>query len=292
MKTFLDCIPCFIRQALDSARLAKVDEATQERLLRVALKASLEMDMSQTPPAMSQEMHRAIRAFSDNPDPYREVKDRSNALALQWRAALQGQIQEADDPLEAALRLAVAANVIDYGAKSYVSEDEIHESLMHGLSAPLDGDIENFRVAARRAERILYLADNAGEIVLDRLLIEQLPPGRVTVGVRGAPVINDATVDDALCAGIPEVASVLPNGSDAPGTILDDCSEAFRDAFFQADLVIAKGQGNYETLSDVDREIFFLLKAKCPVVARDLGCELGAIVLRQSGVPARASEQD
>ena len=127
-----------------------------------------------------------------------------------------------------------------------------------------------------------FLKDNAGEIVFDRLLIERLPPGKVTVAVRGFPVINDATLADAEGAGIHEVAEVIENGSDAPGTILDDCSESFRDRFDKADLVIAKGQGNYETLSEVDKDIYFLLKAKCPVIARDIGCQEGAMILKRS----------
>jgi uncharacterized protein with ATP-grasp and redox domains len=126
------------------------------------------------------------------------------------------------------------------------------------------------------------LADNAGEIVVDRLLIERLPAKHVTVAVRGSPVINDATLADAGYAGIPEVAEVIDNGSDAPGTILDDCSDLFRHRFDEADLIIAKGQGNYETLSEVDKDIYFLLKAKCPVIARDIGCPEGAMVLERS----------
>jgi uncharacterized protein with ATP-grasp and redox domains len=142
--------------------------------------------------------------------------------------------------------------------------------------------VEAFRNAVSQAERILYLTDNAGEIVLDRLLIEQLPTEQVTVAVKGAPVINDATMEDALLAGLPRIVEVIDNGSDAPGTILEACSQAFRERFEDADLIVSKGQGNYETLSDSDKNIFFILKAKCPVIAKDLGCEVGAMILRRS----------
>lgn len=134
---------------------------------------------------------------------------------------------------------------------------------------------------AERAERVLYLADNVGEIVLDRLLVEMLPVGRVTVAVKSGPIINGATIEDAAAAGLAEVAEVVETGLDAPGTILRGCSEDFQARFEAADLVIAKGQGNYETLDESGkRGLFFLLRAKCPVVARNLGCAPGSVLVK------------
>jgi uncharacterized protein with ATP-grasp and redox domains len=133
-----------------------------------------------------------------------------------------------------------------------------------------------------QAEKILDLADNAGEIVFDRLLIEQLPTEKVTLVVKGEPVINDATMEDAKVAGLTEIVKVIDNGSDAPGTIMESCSQRFLEHFEDSDLVIAKGQGNYETLSRVDKNIFFILKAKCPVIARDLGCKVGEMIIRRN----------
>ena len=129
------------------------------------------------------------------------------------------------------------------------------------------------------AEDILYLADNAGEIVFDRLLIEEMPMDRVTLVVRGGPVINDATRADVEAAGLDSKVSVMDNGSDAPGTIPELCTPLFRDRLGQCDLVIAKGQGNYETLNDFDKNMFFLLKVKCPVIARDADWAVGQMVL-------------
>ncbi|MBN2473101.1 MAG: DUF89 family protein [Pirellulales bacterium] len=282
MRSFFDCIPCFIRQALDSARFATPDEAVQERVLREALWAGARMDLRQTPPAMAQGIHRAIRLFTSQDDPYREAKDWSNRIALAWYPTLRTWVEDSAKPLETAVRLAIAGNVIDFGVNSRLSEADVHQSITHALSEPLEGDLEEFTAACSEVDQVLYLADNAGEIVFDRLLIEQLPAGKVTVGVRGSPVINDATLADARAAGLHEVAQIIENGSDAPGTLLDDCSEPFRDRFERADLVIAKGQGNYETLSEVDREVYFLLKAKCSVIARHIGCEQGAMVLERS----------
>jgi uncharacterized protein with ATP-grasp and redox domains len=128
----------------------------------------------------------------------------------------------------------------------------------------------------------LYLADNAGEIAFDRLLVERISPGRVTLAVRGAPVINDATLADAQAVGLDKIVEVIDNGSDAPGTILDDCHSDFRRRFAGADLIIAKGQGNYETLSDGPGNLFFLFKAKCPVIADHIGQPVGTQIMVQT----------
>ena len=150
------------------------------------------------------------------------------------------------------------------GVNAHLDESCVSAATEEALSAPLNGDAQAFAQAVSRAGRILYLADNAGEIAFDRLLLEQMPVEKVTVVVRGSPVINDATIADTQSAGIPGLVEVIDNGSDAPGTILEDCGDDFRRRFAAADLVIAKGQGNYETLSDVDKDMFFVLKAKCP----------------------------
>lgn len=292
METFFDCIPCFLRQALDAARLATSDEAVHERVLREALRVGTEMDLHQAPPVMAQHIHRAIRKLTDQADPYRKVRIRSNQMALDLYPTLQGWVEESNNPMETAVRLAIAGNVIDLGVKSHLSEPQVREAIMQALSVPLEGDIEEFASTLRGVDQILYLADNAGEIVFDRLLVEQLRPTKVTVAVRGSPVINDATLEDARVAGIHEVAEVIDNGSDAPGTILDDCSESFRDRFEGADLVIAKGQGNYETLGEVDKDIFFLLLAKCPVIARHIGCQEGTMLLRRCRTSVAAGGRD
>lgn len=282
MLLFHDCIPCFIRQSLDSVRLVTSDERLHEQVLRTALQTAAEMDLQQTPPEMAQRIHRAIRTITNRDDPYREIKDRFNAMALKLYPTLQEWIDASDRPMDTTVRLAIAGNVIDFGVKSQLTVAEVRQAIMHSLSVRLEGDLSTFLSAVKRSRRILYLADNAGEIVFDRLLIERLPRGKVTVAVRGRPVINDATRADAETAGIPAVAEVIDNGSDAPGTLLNDCSTAFRERFDQADLVIAKGQGNFETLSDVTKDVFFLLKAKCSVIARHLDCSVGSLVLRRS----------
>jgi len=283
MQIYLDCIPCFVRQALDSARLVTDDEQIHEKVVREVLRLAADLDMSQSPPVIGQQIHRLIRKLIGNTDPYRELKQRFNRLALELCAELEERVRTSEDPMETAVRLAIAGNIIDLGVKTSIKESNVDKVIRDCLTADFDNrQVEGFRNAVSRAEKIFYLADNAGEIAFDRLLIEQLPLEKVIAVVKGEPVINDATMEDAEFVGLTEIVEVIDNGSDAPGTILETCSQIFRNRFEEADLIIAKGQGNYETLSDADKNIFFILKAKCPVIARDLGCEVGEMILRKS----------
>jgi len=279
MKTILDCMPCFIRQALDAVRLATSDEIIQEQVLRGVMDAAGRMNLNQSPPVMGQQIHRIVRELSRSEDPYKHVKDRFNSYALNLYPQYKRMIERSSMPLETAVRLAIAGNIIDLGPSSEIDQSGIDEAIGHALSGRLHGNMGLLEEAVRSAENILYLGDNSGEIVFDRLLIEQLPVDKVTFAVRGSPVLNDATMTDAEKTGMTGLVKVIDNGSDAPGTILEECSEVFRRQFNKADLVISKGQGNYETLSDVAKDIVFILKAKCPVIAQHIGCDLGSLVL-------------
>jgi len=283
MRTYFDCIPCFVRQSLDAVRLITDDESVHEQVVRNILRLAVDLDMSQSPPVLGQQIHRLIRELVGMEDPYHEIKEQFNNLALTLYPELRKLIISSEDPLETAIRLAIAGNIIDFGVKSKLQESELEKTISECLAAEFSGmQLKPFRQAVNEAEEILYIADNAGEIIFDRLLIEQLPTEKVTVVVKGGPVINDATMKDAGIVGLTRIVEVIDNGSDAPGTILEDCSDYFRGHFGRADLVIAKGQGNYETLSEVNKNIFFILKAKCSVIARDLECDVGEMILRRS----------
>jgi uncharacterized protein with ATP-grasp and redox domains len=277
---YLDCIPCFLRQSLEAARNITDDGGLHEQIIREVLRMTADLDLNRPPPWVAQLIHRRLRELTGVDDPYRAAKARFNGLALAMLPALRERVKRDPHPLLAAVRAAIAANVIDLGAKSDLALDHAHEALLDACATGVLGDLAGFTRLAQAARDILYLADNAGEIVLDRLLIEALGPARVTLAVRGRPVLNDATMDDARAAGLHELVKVIDNGSDAPGTILDDCSAEFRARFREADLIVAKGQGNFETLSAVDANLVFLFKVKCPVIARHIGVPLGVHVLR------------
>jgi len=285
MRTFLDCVPCFVRQALDAVRLVSSDEALHERVLRGVLDAASVLPFDRSPPHIGREIHRIIRRETGSHDPYAEIKHSSTAIALEHLDATRKHVDAAPDPFEAAVRFAIAGNVMDFALASTWDGGRIEESLETALEKTLArSDVEELKQAVGTAAVILYIGDNAGEVVFDRLLLELLPAGRVRFAAKGGPVINDATREDAEAAGVGEAARITDTGADSPGVILEDCSQEFRDLFRVADTVIAKGQANYETLCDCGREVFFLTQVKCPVIARDTGAEVGGWICARGGV--------
>lgn len=194
MKTSLDCIPCILRQTLDAARLVSTDPVVHEQIIRDALRWAGEMDLDQSPPAMAQRTHRRVREITGVKDPDREAKDRLNRMAMEMIPKLRSEVESASDPLLMAAHLAIAGNVIDMGINGNLTEVDMRQAVNQALTEPFFGELDGFRQAVEKAQSILYLVDYAGEIAFDRLLVEQILPERVTFVVRGAPVINDATL--------------------------------------------------------------------------------------------------
>jgi uncharacterized protein with ATP-grasp and redox domains len=279
MKSTLDCLPCLVRQILDTTRLFSDDAVFQENAVRELVHDLADADWKVSPPVLAQSIHRRLRRQTGTADPYLTLKREHNALALRLLPGLRKELDQSPDPLLCATQLAIAGNIIDLGAKTNVREADLVQAIQSALQEPLRGDTGLFRKVVAEAETILYLADNAGEIIFDRLLIEQLGPQRVILAVRGAPILNDALREDARMAGLEGMVRIIDNGSDVPGTDLPQCSAEFRSLFDSADLILSKGQGNYETLSGTPANIFFLFKVKCPVVAKASGQPLNAHVL-------------
>jgi uncharacterized protein with ATP-grasp and redox domains len=285
MKTFYECLPCFVNQALAALRRAGASDRQARKAMRAVFGGLSAIDFNATPPVTGTRIYRTVRTVTKNTDPFAKDKKRYNDFALSLLPEMQRGADAATDPFLARVRLAIASNIIDFGKNGSLTEKEVRECMDRALSAPLDeAAAARLKAGIAGAESILYLCDNAGEIVFDRLLIEAMPREKVTCAVRGMPAINDATIEDARQTGLTEIVRVIPNGSDAPGTILAECSKEFKKAFYGADLVIAKGQGNFETLSDVKkRRIFFLMQIKCPVIARDSGFPVGTFVITENG---------
>jgi len=280
MKTYIDCIPCFVRQALEAARMASDDPDLHERALREALKFAGTLSFDDPPPVMGAWIHGLVRRLAESDDPYLEVKQSSNRAAMQLLGDLRRRVADSPDPFETAVRMAIAGNIIDYGVVGHEVNDDLAGYIDEALDAEMDlAALEKLRRRLASARRVLYLLDNAGEIVFDRLLIETIGPDKIVAVVRSSPIINDAVLEDAREVGLTEIVKVIDSGMDIPGTIVERGSDEFKEHWARADTVISKGQGNYETLSDVDKEIFFLLRIKCAVVARHLAKPVGAVVL-------------
>ncbi len=284
MQTSLDCLPCLIRQTVSVIRTVCSDPQQQNFLMKSILEQAGSLDFEQPPPVLAKKIHQLIREKAGKVDLYLLDKQRQNATAMALLPDMRQRMKHATDPFEFALRLAIAGNVIDLGVQDQISEAEILQSLEQALQTPLSGDIAAFRLALDAAVRVLYLADNAGEIVFDGLLVEQIGADKVTLAVRGEEILNDVTRADIQQTGLDALVEVIDNGSGVPGTMLEDCSEEFRKRFADADLIISKGQGNYETLSGRPENIFFLFKAKCEVIANRAGVPAGTNVLLHSTV--------
>ena len=281
INTAVDCIPCFVRQASEAVNFCISDEVKRADIMCDLLAELSKQDWLTSPAVVARNLHRHIRQKTGSPDPYHSLKRRMNAIAIEMLPEFRKDIRLEEDPRTAITRLALAGNLIDAGAKTGLAEMDIRSALCRACREPVHGSAEDLFNEAGKAAKIFFLADNSGEIVFDRALIEALPTSKITLGVRGSPVLNDATMEDAEMAGLSEIIPVISNGSDAPGTILNDCSPQFREVFEASDLIIAKGQGNYESLHAINKHIFFLLRVKCARVATDIGAPIGEMVIHE-----------
>ncbi len=275
-----ECIPCAMGSLITLFKKGMVPEDKQDFIFRTLLKYFSELNYRQSPPEIGQQMHRIIKELLDNSDPYFDIKNKFNRLLLDLYPDLKKRIIDADDPFDFALRLAIAGNVIDFGPNNkFDINDTIKKA--NSVNLAIDNSKELKRSIAQ-SKIVLYLGDNAGEVVMDRLFLETINHSNVYFAVRGAPIINDITEADAKIVGIDKIAKIISNGDDAPGTILKNTSDEFRGIFDRADLIISKGQGNYESLSNCQKNIYFILMAKCDHVAKHLGCKKGDFVVKKN----------
>jgi len=277
MRSCLECIPCFLDQALRIGRKATNDEEKIKRLLDEVGAAIKDIPLDSTPPEAGRVIQRKIREIMGQNDPYKEIKNESTINSLKLYPHLKEEVQRSSDSLLTAIRVAIAGNIIDMGPnKGFDIVKDVDDVLRKDFAIC---DYHKFRQYLDEVDKILYIGDNAGECVFDRVLIEEMKKP-VTYVVRGIPVINDATHEDAVQAGIDRVADILSSGTDAAGTVLNTCSDEFKDVYNNSRFIISKGQGNYEALSGEERPIFFLLKAKCRVIADDIGVDEDDIILK------------
>lgn len=278
MQTYPECTPCLVRHAGELARDNLPNHARQAFMNEV-MAAVDGFDRRKAPPFFAREMYDLLRRRSGIADPYAERKAHSNMMALDLVQKLRAAVEISADRLDTCLRFAVAGNIIDFG----VDENHgpvVEETLERALSARFSADdASELRDRLGQARRVLYIADNAGEIVFDRLFIEEIGPGRVTCAVRSSPIINDATILDAAQAGLDRICRVIPSGSGVSGTPVELCSEEFTGLLASSDVVVSKGQGNFETLCDAGRDVFHLFMVKCPVISAEVGAPLGSFMV-------------
>jgi len=281
----LDCIHCALNQVINTTEVAGTPEPKRRELMQKALQILGSEDVNRNNCIQIEQIYRMVCEGIGIEDPYRETRLFFDREIYALLPQLRKHVWSSDDPLRAAVRAAIAGNLIDLAAlgldvtleKAFAKVQDVdREGLYVDHCASLDA-------ALREAKTLLVLGDNCGEIALDRLLIEVIkelyPQLRVTYGVRGRAVVNDVVREDADAVEMQEVAEVIDNGDSVLATLLCRCSESFKKEFYAADVVIAKGMGNYEGLHCCDRQkIWFMLIAKCNVLAGMTNTPRGSIL--------------
>jgi len=274
VKAKSDCIVCLLKQTLNTARIATQDPRIHRKALDRVAKIIPGLSLDQTPAALSQPVYSIVAGLTGLPDPFKKQKDDTNRIALALLPEARTMVARAKDKLDAAVHAAAAGNIIDLGiGHKFDIEKDFREIMTQAFAI---NALEDFRKELRAGRKLLYLGDNAGEIVFDTILVEQiLATGtEVVFAVKSGPIINDATMADAEVSGMKKLTRIIETGSNDIGIHWDHVSDEFRAAFKNADVILAKGHGNFETCNDRPGNIYMLLKAKCDMVANELGSSL------------------
>lgn len=281
------CLPCMVNQVIKVADITGVDK--KEELLREVFTYLSKMDFQVTTPEIIGEVFGMIKKYTNNQDPYKETRNYYNTLFLKLLPEFESKIEQSESSFQLAMRYAIVGNIIDF--------NPIHNTLLEDIFYCFE-KMEEFELAIDDsktligdiliAKILLYLGDNCGEICMDKIFLKKIkelnPNVKLLFGVRGKPVVNDSIAEDAFAVGIDEYAEVIDNGDGSLGTVLNRTSPEFKEAYRKADLVIAKGQANYECLSEENKNIYFLLITKCDVIASDIGIEENKMICMKNKV--------
>lgn len=277
MELFLDCLPCVHRQALEAAYESTSDPELQKKIMDDVIKVIADYRKYDYAPELCRAVHHVIKRNTGNEDPYRAIKDFDIREAKKIEADIRNFIDNEKDSLKGALKASATGNIMDSALFKNLDikkclNDELHKDFKRS-------DLNHFKSELKKQCRILIIGDNSGEGVFDKILIETLSKEhQVTFAYRSEPIINDITKREVDLIGIGDYADTVSTGCSAPGALAKEFSTEFREIFYNSDVVISKGQGNYEALSEIDRSVYFLLKAKCPKIANSLNVEVGDYV--------------
>ncbi|MBI5680021.1 MAG: DUF89 family protein [Methanobacterium sp.] len=279
MKVYYECAPCFLRQAKEALDLATNDESLKMKVMEELVEvvySSFRRDAVSN--VIGTKIHRIIKNKTENEDPYILEKKKGNEIALKYLPKIK-EIIKKDDQLETYVKAAIIGNIIDFGALGV--DFDIEKGIIQNMEKDIAlNHVPELEKELKSAKDVLYLADNNGEIVFDKLLIEKLNEYNtdVTVALKEKPILNDACIEDAVQIGLDEVANLVSTGTDSIGVIYGDMSDEFKEIFSNADILISKGLGNYEGLTEMelgDKPVFCMLNVKCTPIAKDIGVNLG-----------------
>ena len=275
-----------MEQALKTLRFIQISEEKQKEIIREAAGILAKLNYNENPAEIGGKVYSLIQKKTGVHDPFKEIKRECNRILLEFYPEIKKKVEKSKDPLLYALKMAACGNIIDYGigGQNFDIQKIISSSEEEKFRIC---EYENFRKDLNKAKSILFLGDNAGEIVFDRILIEELKKiwngGEIVYAVREAPIINDALMEDAEMVGLIEICTVISSGCSIPGTIIKSCSQKFLEIYEKSDLIISKGQGNYESMEgEKGKNIYFILKAKCEVIAKHLQCNNGDLICKRT----------
>lgn len=279
-----DCVECIIGQITKATNLLQCSAELSKEIQDEVLKRSRNFSYEHTPPWVARDVYEYLAIKTNMSDPLEDIKQISINTALSFVPFIQQKIAQSQDKLYTAIKASVAGNVIDFGAKE---QFDLKDEIKNVFDTPFAiNDYNNFKLQLSKTDKMMVLADNSGENVFDKILLETLhelyPHIKLYYATRGKPIINDITTKEAYQIGIDNVAIIVDSGVDTPGLETSRASAEFNDLYKEMPLIIAKGMGNFECLeASNDDRIYFLFKVKCNVVANSIQEDIGSIILKQ-----------
>ena len=283
MKISYECGPCFLRQAREAMDLSTDDENLKMEIMEDIFEfLSKTFKNGTNSNKTGSHIHSLIKQKTNCYDPYVNEKKLANEIALKYLPIAQ-KILDENDCLENRVKISIVGNILDFGA--FTLDDDIESFIKDSLKKDLAvKDIENFENSLNKHDKVLYLVDNTGEIVFDKILLSEIKKYDldITIAVKSFPILNDACMEDAINAGLDEFGEIVEIGAGTVGYVDSEISDEFREIFNEHEFIISKGMGNYEGLTEIDlsnKDVYFMLCAKCGTISRDIGVELHDMLL-------------
>ena len=281
MKAYPECIPCLINQGLNAVKKLNLPKEKEIKIVEKSLKFLSGFEKFDRSPAYyAYFIQQIVKEITGKDDPFKSLKKFANKKALEVLPYFEKEYEKSQDKLKYALKISAVGNFVDFAIKGIFDPIEEVKKLLGKEFKIFDYQI--FKEKLKNSKTVFIIGDNAGEIVFDKILVRALKEigKEVIYGVKGKPILNDATIEDALEISLTSECKVIDNGSDKVGTVLNDCKKEFVETFYNSDIVISKGQANFETLSNADRDVFFLLVAKCNPIATEVNGGVKELIFR------------
>lgn len=281
MKMNEQCLPCLVSQIIKVANITKAKD--KEKLYKQVFRYLSTLDFSKTNPEIIGSTFCLLKKHIGNDDPYRNIRRYYNELMFNYLYEFEKKIKNADDSFHETIKYAILGNVIDFNPIHHINMDDVMEwfESIDNVNFAIDDSL-HLKKDIIKAKKVLYLGDNCGEICIDKLLLKKIkeinPRADIYFGVRGFPVVNDSIEEDAYFVGINEYATIINNGDDSLGTVLSKVGHDFKDIYDQSDVIICKGSANFESLSEEEGNLYFLMMVKCDVMSQYIGVPIQSMI--------------